>query len=38
MQRRPSLFVKQLAWMAFIWVASVLALGLVAELIRLWLR
>jgi len=34
----PRLFFKRLAWMAFIWAASVLALGIVAELIRLWLR
>jgi Protein of unknown function (DUF2474) len=34
----PLPFLKQLAWMAFIWVASVLALGIVAELIRLWLH
>ena len=31
-------FLKQLAWMAAIWAASVLALGIVAELIRLWLH
>jgi uncharacterized protein DUF2474 len=29
---------KQLAWMAIIWASSVLALGAVAMLIRLWLR
>jgi Protein of unknown function (DUF2474) len=34
----PPLFLKQLAWMAVIWAASVLALGIVAELIRLWLH
>jgi hypothetical protein len=35
---KPLPFLKQLAWMAFIWAASVLALGIVAELIRLWLH
>jgi Protein of unknown function (DUF2474) len=34
----PHPFLKQLAWMAIIWASSVLALGIVAELIRLWLR
>lgn len=29
---------KRLGWMALIWVASVAALGLVAWLIRLWLK
>jgi hypothetical protein len=29
---------KRLAWMAAIWAASVLALGLLAEVIRFWLR
>ncbi len=29
---------KRLAWMAGIWTASVLALGLVAGVIRWWLR
>jgi hypothetical protein len=29
-------FWKRLAWMAGIWAASVLALGLVAGVIRLW--
>jgi hypothetical protein len=29
---------KRLAWMAGIWAASVLTLGLVAEVMRLWLR
>jgi hypothetical protein len=28
---------KRLAWMAAIWAASVVALGLVAGVIRLWL-
>ena len=37
MQTLP-LFLKRLAWMALIWAASVLALGIVAGLIRLWLR
>jgi hypothetical protein len=34
----PSLFLKRLAWMVIIWAASVLALGAVAAVIRLWLR
>jgi hypothetical protein len=34
----PRRFLKQLAWMAIIWASSVLALGAVATLIRLWLR
>ncbi len=29
---------KRLAWMAAIWAASVFSLGLVAGIIRLWLR
>ncbi len=29
---------QKLAWMAGIWIASVTALGLVAMLLRLWLR
>ena len=29
---------KRLAWMAAIWAASVLALGVVASLLRWWLR
>jgi hypothetical protein len=29
---------KRLAWMAGIWTASVLALGVLAEIVRLWLR
>ena len=33
-----ALFLKRLAWMAAIWASSVLALGAVAGLIRLWLR
>jgi hypothetical protein len=36
--RTLPLFLKRLAWMAIIWAASVLALGAVAMLIRLWLR
>ena len=31
-------FWKRLLWMAGIWAASVLALGVVAALIRLWLH
>ena len=34
----PRTFLKQLAWMAFIWASSVIALGAFAMLIRLWLR
>jgi hypothetical protein len=30
--------IRQLAWFAGIWAASVAALGLVAFLLRLWLR
>jgi hypothetical protein len=37
MERQAPLW-KQLAWMAGIWAASVLALGLVAGLIRIWLK
>jgi hypothetical protein len=29
---------RRLAWMAAIWAASVAALGLVAVVLRLWLR
>jgi hypothetical protein len=29
---------KRLGWMTLIWAASVLALGLVAGIMRLWLR
>lgn len=29
---------QRLAWMAFIWAASVLALGLVAVALRAWLK
>lgn len=29
---------KRLGWMAAIWLASVLALGLVASVLRLWLK
>jgi len=31
-------FHRRLAWMVAIWAASVLALGVVAGLIRLWLK
>jgi hypothetical protein len=31
-------FVVQLGWMALIWALSVAALGVVAWLLRLWLR
>jgi hypothetical protein len=34
----PSPVWKRLAWMAGIWLASVIALALVAGIIRLWLR
>jgi putative copper export protein len=30
-------FWKRLAWMAAIWVASVAVLGVIAELLRVWL-
>ena len=33
----PSLLLKRLAWMAVIWLLSVLALGCVAALFHLWL-
>lgn len=36
--RAPDPLWKRLAWMAAIWTASVLALGLLAGLIHLWLR
>jgi len=36
MRRAPPLW-KRLAWMVLIWSASVLALGLVAGAMRLWL-
>ena len=34
----PAPLWKRLAWMAGIWAASVISLGLVAGLIRLWLK
>jgi hypothetical protein len=34
----PVPFCKRLLWMATIWTASVLAMGLVASLIRIWLQ
>lgn len=35
---KAGVFLKQLAWMAAIWAASVAALGLVASVLRMWLR
>ena len=36
--RAPRVSLKQLGWMAIIWASSVLALGALAMLIRLWLH
>lgn len=37
-ENAPEPLWKRLAWMAGIWVASVLALGVVAYGLKLWLR
>ena len=36
-RQKPTLW-KQLGWMAGLWLASVLALGIVSLIIRTWLR
>lgn len=36
-ERAPDPLWQKLAWMAAIWLASVLALGVVAGVIRMWL-